>query len=122
MSSPVKLPRDFVELLAEFAAASVRYLVVGGYAVGFHDRPRTTKDLDLLLDPSEVNVERVAASLARFGAPSAVIDELLRASPDEIVWLGRAPIRVDLLKSIPGVDFARAYRRRVQCEWDGVPV
>src|SRR5688500_6929773 len=44
-----KLPPDFVDLLTEFAASEVRYLVIGGYAVGFHDRPRATKDLDLLV-------------------------------------------------------------------------
>ncbi|HUF47627.1 MAG TPA: hypothetical protein VMM93_07390 [Vicinamibacterales bacterium] len=38
------LPADFVELLAAFARAEVRYLVIGGYAEGYHDRPRTTKD------------------------------------------------------------------------------
>jgi hypothetical protein len=40
------LPADFVDLLTEFADAEVQYLVIGGYAVGFHDRPRATKDLD----------------------------------------------------------------------------
>jgi len=44
------LPLDFVDLLAAFASAEVRYLIIGGYAVGYHDRPRTTKDLDILLD------------------------------------------------------------------------
>ena len=34
------LPLDFVDLLAAFANADVRYLVIGGYAVGHHDRPR----------------------------------------------------------------------------------
>ena len=42
------LPLDFVDLLAAFGNAEVRYLIIGGYAVGCHDRPRTTKDLDIL--------------------------------------------------------------------------
>lgn len=44
---PKTLPTDFVELLAAFAAAGVEYLLVGGYAVGFHAEPRATKDMDL---------------------------------------------------------------------------
>lgn len=41
-----RLPSDFSELIAAFEAHGVEYLVVGGYAVGAHGRPRATKDLD----------------------------------------------------------------------------
>ena len=122
MSNPVNLPQDFAELLAEFASADVRYLIIGGYAVGFHDRPRTTKDIDLLLDSSEENLRRVTVGLQRFGAPRSVVDDIVRASLDEIVWLGTPPVRVDLLKSAPGVDFEEAYSRRQQSEFMGVSV
>jgi hypothetical protein len=59
------LPADFAELLTAFAAAEVRYLVIGGYAVGYHDRPRTTKDLDLLLDPDTTTCNALATLFAR---------------------------------------------------------
>ena len=49
---------DFRDLIGAFAAADVRYLLVGGYAVGFHGRPRFTKDLDLWVDDSEENLRR----------------------------------------------------------------
>jgi hypothetical protein len=51
------LPSDFVELLAAFAEAGVEYLLVGGYAVGFHAEPRATKDMDLWIGGSSENVE-----------------------------------------------------------------
>jgi hypothetical protein len=38
------------ESVAAFGSAGVRYLIVGGHAVGVHARPRTTKDLDVWLD------------------------------------------------------------------------
>jgi len=63
--TPLRLPADFVDLLTEFERASVRYVVLGGYAVGFHDRPRTTQDLDLLIDPSERNIERATVAPPR---------------------------------------------------------
>jgi hypothetical protein len=118
----MRLHPDFVDLLAEFAAAEVRYLVIGGYAVGFHDRPRTTKDLDVLLDPSAENVERAAAALARFGAPPSVVEDLRQAAADEIVWMGRPPVRIDLLKEAPGISFRSAYERRVTASWGGIDV
>jgi hypothetical protein len=117
--SPVlDLPLDFVDLLTELAACKVRYLVIGGYAVGFHDRPRATKDLDLLLDADAENVSRACRALAAFGAPGAIIEGFRHAARDEVVWFGVPPARVDLLKSASGVDFDQAYARRA-CMMNG---
>ena len=60
---------DFKELLSIFNAHSVKYLIVGGYAVSFHAQPRVTKDIDLLIKPDAENAKAVYAALARFGAP-----------------------------------------------------
>jgi hypothetical protein len=114
MAPTPELPQDFVDLLTEFAVAEVRYLVIGGYAVGFHDRPRTTKDLDLLLEDTAENTERACQALSAFGAPREVTESLRTAGTDEIVWFGSPPSRVDLLKSAGGIDFAHAYSRRSQ--------
>jgi hypothetical protein len=114
MAPTPHLPADFVDILTEFAAAEVRYLVIGGYAVGFHDRPRTTKDLDLLIEDTVENTERACQALSAFGAPRDVVDSLRAAGSDEIVWFGSPPSRIDLLKSAGGVDFARAHSRRAQ--------
>jgi hypothetical protein len=114
MASPPTLPQDFVDLLAAFADAEVRYLVIGGYAVGFHDRPRATKDIDLLLDDEHDNVERACRALSDFGAPPTIVEGLRQAAVDEVVWFGVPPARVDLLKSAPGVDFEGAFARHVQ--------
>lgn len=110
----MELPQDFVDLLLAFAEAEVHYLIVGGYAVAVHDRPRTTKDLDVLLDPDGDNLRRACLALDRFGAPGPIRDALSTASPDEIVWWGQPPLRIDLLQSAPGVDFRAAYARRMQ--------
>lgn len=40
---------DFNDLLVEFARCEVRFVLLGGYAVGIHSKPRATKDLDLLV-------------------------------------------------------------------------
>lgn len=113
MASTPTLPADFVDLLAAFADAEVRYLVIGGYAVGFHDRPRATKDLDLLLADDPDNIERACKALGAFGAAPATIEALRHSASDEVVWFGVPPVRVDLLKSAPGIDFDIAFARRV---------
>jgi predicted nucleotidyltransferase len=112
MGSTPTLPADFVDLLTEFADADVRYLVIGGYAVGFHHRPRATKDLDLLVESTPENVERTCRALSAFGAPPDVVEAFQRAGPEEIVWFGAPPLRVDLLKSAGPVPFSAAYERR----------
>src|SRR6185312_13035831 len=98
-------PRDLLVLLSEFEKGAVRYLVIGGHAVGLHARPRSTKDLDIWLEASAPHIKRACAALATFGVPPSIIEALRTASPDEIVWMGRAPARVDFLLTIPGVEF-----------------
>jgi hypothetical protein len=116
------LPQDFVDLLEAFGRADVRYLIVGGYAVGYHDRPRTTKDLDILLDPDPENIRRACSALLEFGAQADVAAHLEAAVEDEVVWMGHPPVRVDLLKDAPGVDFAASWARRATTLWNGVSV
>ena len=60
---------DFLDLISALNAAEVRYLVVGAYAVGVHGHPRATKDLDVWVEASPDNAERVLQALRDFGAP-----------------------------------------------------
>ena len=116
------LPPDFKELLAEFARSGVEAVLVGGYAVAFHGRPRATKDIDLVLGGSAANLDRAAEALARFGAPSVVVEGVRTQAPSEIVYMGQPPLRVDILRTIDGVDSADLFARAVATEIDGVPL
>jgi len=116
------LPPDFRDLLEEFARAKVEFVVVGGYAVAFHARPRATKDIDLVLDGAPENLSRAADALAAFGAPASVADATRHLRDDEVVYLGQAPLRIDLLRSIDGVEPAGLFARAVATTWDGIPV
>jgi predicted nucleotidyltransferase len=112
---------DFKDLLSALADSSADYLVVGGWAVGFHSEPRFTKDLDLLIGTDATNLSRVVDALDRFGAPRTIVAQLANLGPDEFLFLGTPPARVDLLRTIPGVDFRSAMARAVRVDWDGVP-
>jgi hypothetical protein len=118
----MSLHPDFKDLLSVFAAEGVKYLLVGGYAVSFHCRPRYTKDIDLWIADEPENLARVHRALVLFGAPESVLDALRSLGPEEILYMGSPPVRVDILKQIPGVDFAGAYARRVETTWDETPV
>ena len=109
---------DLMDLLGAFSASKVEYLVVGGWAVMFHSEPRYTKDLDLLIgDDDEENLARAASALAQFGAPASIVLLARSLKPDEFLFFGVAPVRVDLLRRIPGVKFREAWARRVDARW-----
>jgi len=105
---------DFEEFIASLNARRVRYLIVGAYAVAFHARPRATKDIDVLVDPTAVNAKRVILALQDFlgsALPNVTVEKL--TNPRTLVVLGVAPVRIDLLTSIDGVpSFGAAWKRR----------
>lgn len=118
----MNLPPDLVEMLSAFESAGVRYLVIGGHAVSLHARPRTTKDLDLWLDAAPENIARACAALLSFGVPPEIVADLRSARPDEIVWMGRIPARIDFLQTVPGLEFEASWQRRVTSLLSGLPV
>ncbi len=105
---------DFKELLSVFNAHSVKYLVVGGYAVSFHAQPRATKDLDLFIKADPANAKATYAALASFGAPlsNITVDDL--ADARKFFRFGSEPVAVDILPGIDGVNFDEAWARRVE--------
>jgi predicted nucleotidyltransferase len=115
------LPPDFRDLLEAFAAAGVRYVLIGGYAVVFHSRPRATKDVDFLVAIDDDNRARLAAALTAFGAPTSVIEGARNMTADDIVYFGQPPLRIDLLGSASGVEFEPIFARAVEASLDGVP-
>ena len=87
--------------------------MVGGYAVAFHGQPRFTKDIDVFVEPSSDNAERLLAALADFGFAGLGLTAVDFTTPGRVVQLGIAPNRVDLLTAIDGVTFEEAWTRRV---------
>lgn len=116
--------RDFRDLLADFSAHDVRFLIVGGYAVTFHARPRFTKDLDIWIEPSPDNAAKVHAALLRFGAPLAAhgVQVADLATPGIVYQLGVPPNRIDILTAVEGLEFAGCFARRCPARFADVPV
>ena len=98
---------DFLDLLDRHR---VRYLIIGGLAFIYHAKPRFTKDIDVWLDPEPGNLARANAALAEFGSP-LLLDV---SNQDEILQLGVAPNRIDLLREAPPLAFHDAWHRRVE--------
>jgi uncharacterized protein YgfB (UPF0149 family) len=111
------LNQDFSDLFAELNSAEVRYLLVGGYAVGVHAEPRFTKDLDIWVDSTPDNAARTYAALAQFGAPLHQFTAADLERSEVVIQLGLPPNRIDLLTSIDGVSFADAWDTHIRIQY-----
>jgi hypothetical protein len=109
---------EFKELLSIFNAKSVRYLVVGGYAVSLHAQPRTTQDIDILIAIDPENADKVYAALQEFGAPLEGLQPADFAEHGKFFRMGRAPLAVDILPEIDGLGFEQAWRNRTETVLD----
>jgi len=103
---------DFRELLKIFEKHKIRYLIVGGYAVMKYSEPRFTKDLDILIGTDQDNANVVYSALKEFGAPLENLTSDDFTHKDYFYQLGRPPLRVDIMMSIPGIRFDEAWQNR----------
>jgi hypothetical protein len=99
---------------------SVEYLVIGGYAVNYYGFSRATADLDIWIAIGPDNAKRITEALRCFGFDQA--DPALFQETRRIVRMGVPPVRLEILTTISGVDFADCYSRRLEAEMDGVTV
>jgi hypothetical protein len=113
---------DFVDLLRAFAAADVRFLIVGAYALALHGRPRATGDLDVWIEATAENAERVLRALAAFGAPLADVSEADFAREGVTYQIGIPPGRIDILTELTGITFAEAWPDRLRHSFGDVEV
>lgn len=104
---------DFEELLRAFSDRGVEHLVVGAHALAAHGHVRATKDLDVWIRPTPENAARAYQALADFGAPLAELEEADLAVPGTIFQIGVAPLRIDVLTEIDGLNFEEAWAGRV---------
>ncbi len=107
------LPKDFKELLKLLNANGVRYLLIGGYAVGFHGYPRATNDLDIFIAKDLENAQRLVKSLIDFGFGTDEISPSLFMQEKSIVRMGVEPLKIEFANFISGIEFEKAYRDKI---------
>lgn len=101
----ISLPPDFSEFLKLLNLHHVDYLLVGGFAVGFHGYPRATSGMDIWVSQSAENAARVVTAIKAFGfdTPNLTADLFLQRR--RIVRMGHPPIRIEVMNEIDGVTF-----------------
>lgn len=118
----IPLPRDFSEFLKLLNENDVRYLLIGGYAVGYHGYVRATADMDIWIPRDQANSERLVQALVDFGFADPMLTPALFLVKDKILRMGIPPMRLEISTSIDGVEFDACYADRIVATWDDVEV
>jgi hypothetical protein len=118
----MRLSSDLREFLESLNSRGIDYVIVGAHSLAFHARPRYTGDLDILVRATPGNAAKLVDLLNQFGFADAVFKDSDFTEPGQLIQLGRAPNRIDLLTSITGVTTDEALATKVMAELDGIPV
>jgi predicted nucleotidyltransferase len=120
----IEFPQDFSEFLKLLNEHHVEYLLIGGFAVAMHGYPRTTADMDVWVARRRENAENLVRSLREFGFDTPNLTPKLFDDPERIVRMGTAPLRIEILTQIDGVEFDDCLTRAETQMVDGniVPV
>jgi len=110
----VTTEKDYEEFLELLNKHNVRYCIIGAFALAFHARPRYTKDLDILIEATTDNAKKLLVALSEFGFGSLNLSVDDFSTKGKIIQLGYEPVRIDIITSIEGLEFADIWQNRIQ--------
>lgn len=108
----MKVEKDYEDLLRLFNRHRVKYCIVGAFAVAFYARPRYTKDIDILIDPSQKNSDKIVKALNDFGFGSLDLKPEDFTKEGRIIQLGFEPVRIDIMTSLGGCTFDEIWKNK----------
>jgi hypothetical protein len=114
--------QDFKEFVRLLNHHSVEYLLVGGYALGIHGYPRYTGDLDIWINPTQDNARKMIDVVNEFGLSSLGLAATDFSESGNVIQIGYPPFRIDVITKPDGVSFEACYQRKVDVEYEGVPL
>ncbi|OGP68521.1 MAG: hypothetical protein A2031_06405 [Deltaproteobacteria bacterium RBG_19FT_COMBO_43_11] len=118
----IEFPRDFKEFLKLLNSKQIEYLVIGGYAVGFHGYPRATGDLNVWISANEKNALKMVEALRQFGFDLPDLNKEVFLKEKKVILMGVPPMRLEILTSIDGVRFDECFSNRVIADFDDFKV
>jgi len=115
-----QLPEEFKDFIQCLNKNKVKYLLVGGWAVGAYGNPRATKDIDFLLANDQKNINKIKNALIEFGAPP--IDLECFKEKGYVVRMGSSPTQIDMINKADGIDINDCFKRKVVMNIEGLKV
>jgi predicted nucleotidyltransferase len=114
---------DFSDFIAALNISGTEYMVVGGYAVILHGYYRTTQDLDIWVNKTSDNYQKLTKAFAVFGMPVFDMDHKnFMGESFDVFSIGRKPLQIDIITKLKGLDFSEAIEHAVKKEIEGLKV
>lgn len=100
--------RDFIKALNN---QDVKYIMVGGMAVILHGHARVTGDMDIWVERTIENYEKLVKTFQEFGMPvfDMTLKKFLNVKENDVFSFGRNPVGIDIMTAVKGLDFDEAY-------------
>jgi predicted nucleotidyltransferase len=115
-----RLPDDFRDFLNSLNKNDVKYLLLGGWAVGIYGAPRATADMDVFIAIDDENIDKLQKALYEFGAPTVPNDHFKEVG--KVFRMGRSPLRIEIINQASGIDFKGCYQNRKSISVDGIDI
>lgn len=115
---------DFIDFLKALNQQQVEYILVGGYSVILYGYSRTTGDMDILVNKTKENYQRLLKAFHDFKMPvfDMTEDNFLHNPNLDVFTFGRQPVAIDIMTSIKGATFDELYLKAIQIEVDDMLV
>jgi hypothetical protein len=109
------LSKYHLEFLKVLVHHGVKFLIIGGQAAIYYGVRRNTGDLDILVEPTRQNGEKI---LKAFQEMELVVEDIRPEEFEQQLFLGLGiePDAVDILSIAPGVDFNSAFKQSTVIE------
>lgn len=113
---------DFQDFLIALNKAEVKYVLVGGYSVIYHGFPRTTGDLDIFVEVSKDNYDKLVVAFEDFQMPlfDMTEDSFLHKIDINVYTFGRPPVCIEILKEISGFRFHEIYQNALETVFEEI--
>jgi hypothetical protein len=116
----MRLPEEFKEFINLLNANHVKYLLLGGWAVGYYSNPRATKDIDFFVYTDDSNLKKLKKVFHDFKSPPTNI-EILKEEKGYL-FIGSPPLRIEVISNADGINIKDCYKRRNIIEIDDVKI
>jgi predicted nucleotidyltransferase len=115
---------DFRDFLQALRNQQVKYILVGDYSVILHGYSRTTGDMDVWVEKTLENYNRLEKAFLEFGMPTfdMTTDNFLNNSNFDVFTFGRQPVAIDVITSIKGLEFGAAFKQAKDIEVEGLVI
>jgi hypothetical protein len=115
---------DFQEFLLALNKNEVNYVLVGGYSVIYHGFPRTTGDLDIFVEVSKSNYQKLVQAFEQFQMPifDMTEDSFLHQTTINVYTFGRPPVCIKILKEITGFTFQEINNNALNTVFEEIPM